>query len=71
MDAGVALTIGCRRKKLLLESRTRYLSQGIIENRPFGSASKNDILLPVIKNFCESAEREPQQPKKWKFDETL
>jgi UDPglucose--hexose-1-phosphate uridylyltransferase len=64
MDAGVALTIWCRRKKLPLESRIHYLSQGIIENRSFGSASKNDILLPAVKNFCESTDREAHQPKK-------
>jgi UDPglucose--hexose-1-phosphate uridylyltransferase len=56
MDAGVALTIRPQRNKLPLESRLRYLSQGIIENRSVGSASKNDILLPAIKIFCESAE---------------
>jgi hypothetical protein len=58
MDAGVTLTIARRRKKLPLASPIRYLSQGIIENRSFGSAAKNDILLPAIKNFYESAERE-------------
>jgi UDPglucose--hexose-1-phosphate uridylyltransferase len=64
MDAGVTLTIARQRKKLPLASPIRYLSQGIIENRSFGSAAKNDILLPAIKNFCESAEREAHQPKK-------
>jgi UDPglucose--hexose-1-phosphate uridylyltransferase len=64
MDARVALTIARQRKKLPLASPIRYLSQGIIENRTFSSASKNDILLPANKKFCESAEREAHQLKK-------
>jgi len=64
MDVGATLTIGWRRKKLPLDHATVIHPNGIIENRSFGSASNNDILLPAIKNSCESAEREANQTKK-------
>jgi UDPglucose--hexose-1-phosphate uridylyltransferase len=64
MDAGVTLTIGWGRKKLPLDHATVIHPNGIIENRSFGSASNNDILLPAINNSCESAEREVNQTKK-------
>jgi hypothetical protein len=70
MDARVALTIGSQRKKLPLASHLRYLSQGIIGNRSFGSASNNDILLPAVIKFLRKRRNAKQtNPKKWKFDE--
>jgi hypothetical protein len=70
MDPGLTLTKRPPRNRQPLESLAPYLSSGKIENRSFGSDTKNDILLPAVKNSRESAEREAHQPKKWKFDET-
>jgi hypothetical protein len=43
---------------------------GLIENRSFGSAAKNDILLPAIKTFAKAQIAKQSNPKTWKFDET-
>ena len=70
MVAGVTLTIGCQRKKLPLESRIHYLSQGIIENRSSGSASRTIYFCLPSKIFAKARNAKHTNPKKWKFDET-
>jgi len=70
MDARVALTIGWQRKKLPLESRTRYLSQGIIGNRSVVLQRTIYFCLP-LKMFVKAQNAKQTNPKKWKFAEIL